>query len=79
MGLFISKVLTAERSKAFYKKLTLGGFSIGLALGILSLIQHYAHGWPYEYSLFIGSQFNFLGSLPMALGNIGLIMLLCKG
>lgn len=78
MALYKTKVLTAERSTTFYKRLTIIGFGLGLILGIIGLIQNYAHNWSCEYSFFIGSQFNFLGSLPMALGYIGLIMLLCK-
>ena len=78
MGLFKAKVLTAERSIAFYKKMMIFGISIGLIFGIYGLIQNYAHNWTCEYSFFIGSQWNFLGSVPMALGYIGLIMLLCK-
>lgn len=78
MGLFKAKVLTAERSKSFYEKLMLIGFPVGLALGVYGLTQNYAHNWSCEYSFLLGSQWNFLGSVPMALGYIGLMMWLCK-
>ena len=78
MGLFKSGVLSAERSNSFYKKMIGIGITIGLVLGIIGLIQNYKHDWSCEFSFFIGSEFNLLGSLPMALGYIGLIMLLCK-
>ena len=78
MGLFKSKVLTAERSKSFYKKMIFWGLGLGLAFGIVGLIQNYKNDWACEYSFFIGSQFNYLGSLPMALGYIGIVMLCCK-
>ncbi len=78
MGLFKAKILTAERSISFYKKMMLIGFSIGLAFGIYGLMQNYAHNWSCEYSFLIGSQWNFLGSVPMSLGYIGMIMWLCK-
>lgn len=78
MGLFKSKVLTAERSKAFYKKMIFWGFGLGLPLGVIGLIQNYKHDWSCEFSFFLGSQFNYLGSLPMALGYIGIVMLCCK-
>jgi len=54
------------------------GFSIGLIFGIYGLMQNYARNWTCEYSFLLGSQWNFLGSVPMALGYIGLIMWLCK-
>ncbi|NNF20649.1 MAG: DUF418 domain-containing protein, partial [Saprospiraceae bacterium] len=78
MGLYKTKVITAERSSSFYKKMMLSGFGLGLTLGIIGLFQNYKNDWSCEYSFFIGSQFNFLGSLPMALGYIGLIMWLSK-
>ncbi len=78
MGLFKTKILTAERSISFYKKMMVFGFSIGLAFGIYGLQQNYAHNWSCEYSFLIGSQWNFLGSVPMALGYIGIIMWGCK-
>ena len=78
MGLFKTNVLTAERTKVFYQKMMLVGFLIGIAFGIIGLIQNYAHNWSCEYSFLLGSQWNFLGSVPMALGYIGLIMWLCK-
>ena len=78
MALFKTKVLTAERSISFYRKMVVIGFGLGLIFGIIGLVQNYAHDWTCEYSFFIGSQFNFLGSIPMALGYIGLLMLFCK-
>ena len=78
MGLFKAKVLTAESSSAFYKKMMMIGITVGLAFGIYGLTENYAHNWACEYSFFFGSQWNFLGSVPMALGYIGLIMWLCK-
>jgi len=78
MGLFKSKVLTAERSKAFYKRMIFWGLGLGLIMGIIGLIQNYKNDWSCEYSFFIGSQFNFVGSLPMAFGYIGIVMLCCK-
>ncbi len=78
MGLFKAKVLTAEKSLSFYKKMTFSGLIIGLALGIYGLMENYVRNWSCDYSFLLGSQWNFLGSIPMALGYIGLIMWLCK-
>lgn len=78
MGLFKSKVLTAERTNAFYKKMIYIGLFISISLGILGLLENYANDWACEYSFFIGSQFNFWGSVPMALAYIGIIMLICR-
>ncbi len=74
MALFKSKVLTAERSSSFYGKMAGIGLSIGLGLGAVGLYQNGIHDYACDYSFFIGSQFNLIGSLPMALGYIGLFM-----
>ena len=78
MGLYKAKVFTAERSTAFYRRMLFIGMGLGLSVGILGLVQNYAHDWQCEYSFFLGSQFHYVGSLPMALGYIAGVMLLCK-
>jgi len=79
MALYKLDIITGKRSRAFYSRMMLIGIGIGLAVGILGLIVNYNKGWTCEFSFLIGSQFNFMGSLPMALGYVGLIMFLCKG
>ena len=78
MALYKTKVITGERSLSFYKRMVAIGLGLGLTIGIIGLIQNNAHSWSCDYSFFLGSQFNFLASLPMALAYIGIIMLLCK-
>ncbi len=79
MALSKLKILSGERSIRFYQVITTLGLGIGLILGILGLIKNYEKGWIYEYSLFQGSLYNLLGSLPMAIGYIGTLMLIIKG
>ncbi|MEM6320911.1 MAG: DUF418 domain-containing protein [Bacteroidota bacterium] len=78
MGLFKAGVLTAERTKAFYKKLLGIGLLIGLTFSIIGILQNEANNWSCEYSFLIGSQWTYLGSVPTALAYIGGMMLLCK-
>lgn len=79
MALFKSKVLSAVRTTNFYQRMAAIGIGLGLLFSIIGLQQNYAHGWACEYSFFLGSQYTYLSSLPMALGYIALVMLLCKG
>ena len=53
--------------------------NLGLALGLAGLYYNNAHGWSCEFSFFLGSQFTLIGSLPMALGYIGIIVWWFKG
>ncbi len=78
MGLYKLNILSALRSDAFYKKMMLYGFGIGLLLTGIGLYQNYQHNWACDYSFFLGGVPSFIGSLPIALGYIGLLMLLCK-
>jgi len=78
MALFKLGVLTAERSIGFYLGLSIAGFAVGLPIILLGLNRNFAAAWSLEYSRFVGSQFNYWGSLAISLGYIGLIMLIAK-
>ena len=78
MALFKLGVLTADRSNAFYLVMLGFGFAIGFTLIVTGLNNHFANGWTLDYSRFIGSQFNYWGSVGVSLGYIALIMLIAK-
>jgi uncharacterized protein len=78
MALFKWKILSAERSNTFYIRMILAGFLLGFTLSGLGVILNFKQGWNLEYSMFRGSQFNYLGSVGIALGYLGLVMLCSK-
>ncbi len=78
MALYKWRILTAERSRSFYYTLMSIGFGIGLPLVIYGIIKNFSVEWSLHHSMFLGSQFNYWGSLFIALGYIGLIMLFSK-
>jgi len=78
MALFKMGVFSAERSRRFYAAMVGIGYGIGLPLVITGVVKNFAAGWTFDYSMFFGSQFNYVGSLFVALGHIGLVMLCCK-
>jgi len=78
MALFKWGLLTAQRSKRFYSTLAGIGFGLGLPLVIYGMARNYQASWSFDYSMFIGNQFNYWGSILIALGYIGVIMLICK-
>lgn len=78
MALLKSGVLKAEKSKTFYILLSMIGFAIGLALVISGVTFNANNQNDLIKVFFIGTQFNYWGSLPMALGYIGLVMLIVK-
>ena len=74
MALFKWRVLTGERAPAFYTKLAVIGFLLGLPLSTWGLIQNQASGWNLRDGYFLNSQWNYWGSLLTSLGWIGLVM-----
>lgn len=78
MALYKWGVLSAKRSNGFYVKGVIISFLIGFPIIILGLIKNFEAGWSFEYSMFLGSQFNYWGSLFVSFGYICLIMLFSK-
>lgn len=78
MALYKWGILTAQRSKRFYLILMFIGFGLGLPIVIHGVMRNFAANWSLDYSMFLGWQFNYWGSIGVALGYIGMIMLICK-
>ena len=75
MALYRWHILSAVRSDRFYLCLALIGFGVGVPVVAAGAWWNFAVGWSWERSMFLGSQFNYWGSLTMALGYVGLVML----
>ena len=78
MALFKWQVLSGERSRDFYIKMTLVGLVAGVLLSGAGVLLNFKHQWTMEYSMFLGVQFNYLGSVGTALGYLGIIMLISQ-
>ena len=79
MALFRWGWLTAQRTPAAYRTLVLVGFGLAIPAIVWGLVQNERGGWDYIQTFFINGQFNYWGSVLMALGYIGLVMLWCLG
>jgi uncharacterized protein len=78
MALYKWGILSAQKSHSFYIKGLLISWMIGLPLSIYGVIRNFEENFSLEFSMFIGSQFNYWGSLFIAFGFICLIMLFAK-
>ncbi len=78
MALFKWGVLSAERSRRFYAILAAVGLVVGVPLIWLGVARRFADGWTIQYSFFAGAQYNYWGSLFVALAFVGLVMLWAK-
>ena len=77
MALYKTGVLRGKRSISFYKRLAVWGFLIGGAVNAFELWMAYASG----FALVWVSGFevtNDIGRVAMALGYIGLVMIVCQ-
>lgn len=80
LGMFLMKreILSAGRSREFYIRMSIIGLGLGYLLSAAGVWMNFHRGWTLEYSMFIGGQFNYLGSMAVALGYTGLVMLISK-
>jgi uncharacterized protein len=78
MGLFKAGILSAQKENNFYKKGILMGLIAGIPMILFGIYANEQAGWTLEYSMFIGSQFNYVGSLGLSFAYICAIMLFSK-
>lgn len=78
MAFFRWKILSAERSKRFYRRLAWIGFGVGIPLTLYGIETTLYHEWDWAFAMFLGQIPSHLAILPIACGYIGLIMLWAK-
>jgi len=78
IALFRTGVLSAKRSPGFYLAMIVLGLGIGLPVVAFGVQQNIAHGWDVNYSFFFGGLYNFWASALVALGYVGIVMLVCR-
>ncbi len=71
-------VLSAARSSRFYGRLAAIGLGTGLPVIAAGLWWNFSGDWIWQRAFFTGSQFNYWGSMGVALGYLGLVMLAVK-
>jgi len=54
------------------------GFGIGIPVVSWGVIENFANNWSMDFARFFGFQFNYWGSLFVAAGYIGMVMLICQ-
>jgi uncharacterized protein len=78
MGLYKLGVFSAARSKGFYAALVAIGALVGIPVIMYGAYRNVEAGWDVTYSFYLGGLYNYWGSLLVALGWVGLVMLVCK-
>lgn len=78
MGLLKLEVFSAKRSSAAYAAMIVIGLIVGIPVILHGVHRNFAAQWRFESCFYLSGQFNYWGSLFVAMGWVGLIMLLCK-
>jgi uncharacterized protein len=78
MALLKLGVLSAKRSVRFYTVMAIVGYGVGLPLVWYGMDALIAHGFDHIYRFKLGNHFNYVGATLVALGHVGVVMLICK-
>jgi len=80
LGMALMKwgVFTARRSVRFYTVMAIVGYGVGLPVVYFGAMQSEAHGFDVVSLFRIDWNYNYLFSIPVALGHVSVVMLLCK-
>ncbi len=71
-------IISGERSAAWYRRMLLAGYGIGLPLVAYSAYGMQANQWDMTWLFQIGGLPNYVASICIALGHIALVMLIVK-
>lgn len=78
MALFKLGVLSARAEGRTYVGMVAAGLVLGIPLIVLGMIRNATTGWAAPEFFFLGSLYNYWGSIPVALGWVGAVMLVCR-
>ncbi len=79
MALYKWGILSAGKNARFYWKMLVVNAALGLAIIIIGLTRNFEQNFSMEYSMYIGSQFNYWGSIFMAMAYVALVLLIIQG
>lgn len=78
MALMKLRVFSATRSRSFYRRCVLWGYGLGLPLVAFSAWDLIRVHWTIPHAIQVSSHLNYYGSLAVALGHVGVVMLACQ-
>lgn len=71
-------VFTGARTARFYAIMAAAGYAVGVPLVLAGMSYNETHGFELVSLVRVGGWFNTIGSVPVALGHAGLLLLIVK-
>lgn len=71
-------IISGDRDAGFYRRMMLLGYAFGLPIVVYSAWNLSVHQWDAMWAFRIGMLPNYIGSVLVAFGHIGLVLLLVK-
>ena len=78
MALYKWGIITGKRTLSFYGWGLLASFIVGIPLILIGMNMNTQAEWSFEYSMFVGSQYNYWGSLFVSFGYLCFVMIFSK-
>ncbi|RFA32048.1 DUF418 domain-containing protein [Alkalilimnicola ehrlichii] len=78
MGLYKIGLLTGAVSPAVCRRLLLVGLLAGVPLVLLGVLRNYQQGWDVHYLAFFGREYNYWGSIAIALAYVAAVVRVCQ-
>lgn len=78
MGLMKLGVFGASRPSRSYVRMALIGYGVGLPIVATGALMLFEHRFDPKWMFLVDGQFNYLGSIPVALGHVAVVMLVCQ-
>lgn len=79
MALYRWGLINSQLGIKTYQRMACLGLVSGFVLIGIGIGSNQAHSWSVQYSMFIGNQFNYWGSILVAIGYVGLLAIAIQG
>jgi uncharacterized protein len=78
MALYRLGFMDASRSSGEFRRLSLLTLPLGFALVAIGIVSNEIYDWHVSFSMFLGNQFNYWGSVLIAIGYLAVVSLLIR-